>query len=180
MATSKFLSFILRHKPESIGLRLDSEGWADINDLLRLAAGHGRHISHDHLVRVVAGNDKKRFAISEDSLRVRAVQGHSASQVAIRFTPRIPPETLFHGTAQRFMESIRARGLMPSDRQYVHLSPDPATALSVGKRHGKPTVLIVHAAAMTRDGFLYYLSENGIWLTRNVPAKYLEELPRPG
>ena len=170
---SKFLSYILRHKPEAIRLCLDSEGWADVAALLHLAARHGKAISHEQLAQVVAQSDKKRFAFSEDGLRMRAVQGHSSNQVDIRFTPQPPPELLFHGTAERFMESIQAKGLLPGERQYVHLSPDKKTAKAVGKRHGKAVVLMVRSSDMAQDGFLFYLSENGVWLTREVPGKYI-------
>ena len=171
--TSKFISYVLRHKPEAIGLSLDSEGWAEIGALLRLAAAHGNEISHEQLMRIVAQSDKKRFTVSADGLYIRAAQGHSTEQVAISYTSQTPPEVLFHGTAERFCESIRARGLMPGERQYVHLSSDRATAMAVGKRHGKPVIFTVQAAAMVRDGFLFHLSENGLWLTREVPPGYL-------
>lgn len=173
--TSKFLSYVLRHKPESIGLCLDSEGWAEIAALLRLAAMQGNDIPYEQLLRVVAQSDKKRFTLSADGLRIRAAQGHSTDQVAIGYTPRTPPEILFHGTAERFLESIRSSGLVPGDRQHVHLSSDQTTATAVGKRHGKPVVLAIRAATMVQDGFLFYLSENGVWLTRNVPAKYIAD-----
>ena len=172
---SKFLSYILRHKPDAIGLSLDDQGWADIDELLRLSAEHGRSFSRADFMRVVEQSDKKRFAISDDGMRVRAVQGHSAKQVEISFTPQIPPDTLFHGTAGRFLASIRVQGLVPGQRQYVHLSADPATARNVGARYGKPVVLIVRAADMLRDGFSFYRADNGVWLTREVPARYLEE-----
>ena len=171
--TSKFLSFVLRHKPEAIGLSLDGEGFAEIDALLRLAAAHGTALTHEQLMRIVADSDKKRFTLSADGLFIRAAQGHSAKQVDLGFAPQTPPDVLFHGTAERFMESIRATGLVPGERQYVHLSLDQTTATAVGKRHGKPVVLAVQAAQMVRDGFLFYLSENGVWLTREVPAKYI-------
>lgn len=170
---SKFLSYVLRHKPEDIGLTLDREGWADVAELLRRAAESGTEISREVLERVVAESDKKRFALSPDGLRIRAVQGHSTPSVDRDFEPRTPPETLFHGTAQRFMSSIREQGLLPGSRQYVHLSEDEQTALAVGQRHGKAVILRVNAAAMAQDGFLFHLSENGVWLTRAVPPGYL-------
>lgn len=176
---SKFLSYVLRHAPESIGLRLDAQGWADLDELIARAAEHGRRISRERILSVAASSDKKRFGLSQDGRRIRAVQGHSTSEVDISFTPRTPPDTLFHGTAQRFVESIRNKGLVPGQRQYVHLSPDYQTAVAVGGRHGKPVVLTVQAGAMAGDGFLFYLSENGVWLTKEVPARYLEEHNHP-
>ena len=173
---SKFLSYVLRHKPEDIGLSLDKEGWADIVELLRLATKHGAPVTRERLDQVVAESDKKRFALSPDGLRIRAVQGHSTRSVDISFEPLTPPPKLHHGTAQRFLHSIHEQGLVPGERQYVHLSADRNTAFPVGQRHGKAVVLTVNAAAMARDGLLFYLSENDVWLTRAVPAKYLEEL----
>ena len=173
--TSKFLSFVLRHKPEAIGLSLDGEGWAEVDILLRLAAEHGTMVAREDLLRVVEQNDKKRFTLSADGLRIRAAQGHSTAQVDITFTPATPPEILFHGTAGRFMDSIRDKGLLAGDRQYVHLSKDAETAETVGKRHGKAVVLTVRAGDMARDGLLFYLSDNDVWLTREVPSRYLDE-----
>ena len=171
---SKFLSFVLRHKPEAIGLRLDGEGWVDIQTLLSLAAEHGNIISPEQLEKVVAESDKKRFTISEDGLKIRAAQGHSTKQVDIGFSPKTPPDTLFHGTADRFMNSIRNKGLVPGERQYVHLSSDHETAISVGTRHGNPVVLSINTLQMVKDGFLFYLSDNNVWLTKHVPPEYLD------
>ena len=170
--TSKFLSYVLRHKPEAIGLSLDCEGWAEVEALLRLAATHGNEIPHEQFMRIVAQSDKKRFTLSADGLYIRAAQGHSTDQVNIDFSLRNPPETLFHGTAERFLESILATGLVPGERQYVHLSSEHKTAMKVGQRHGKPVVFTVLAEKMNKDGFLFYLSENDVWLTRNVPPVY--------
>ncbi len=171
-STSKFLSYVLRHKPETIGLSLDTEGWAVIDQLIRLANGHGTKLTRELLLEVVATSDKKRFALSPDGSRIRANQGHSI-QTNLNLQPRIPPQTLFHGTATRFEESIRARGLVAGTRQYVHLSIDKTTALQVGKRYGKPLLLEVEVLAMTRNGHEFFKSENGIWLTRTVPTAYL-------
>lgn len=173
---SKFLSYVLRHKPEAIGLTLDQEGWAKIDALLRLAKKHGKTLSHEQLMRVVAQSDKKRFTLSPDQLRIRAAQGHSTNQVDITFTPKTPPDTLYHGTAERFLASIFGQGLVPGKRQYVHLSPDARTAEIVGKRYGAPAILAVRAAEMAQNSFLFYCSENGVWLTREVPAQYLERI----
>ena len=171
---SRFMSLVLRHKPESIGLFLDSQGWAFIDELLARAARINKPISREQLKRIVDDNDKQRFAVSADGLRIRARQGHSTAQVDITFEPVSPPAQLFHGTATRFLDSIRVSGLVPGERQYVHLSPDRTTALAVGNRHGKPVAVTVDAEGMARDGFLFYLSENGVWLTREVPAAYLQ------
>lgn len=169
---SKFLSLILRHKPEEIGLELDDNGWADVDELIRLANSSGRHVTRPLLERVVAENDKKRFAFSDDGKRIRASQGHSVD-VDLALTPATPPELLYHGTASRFLESIRAGGLHSGSRQHVHLSLDVATATKVGQRHGRPVVLVVRGREMHVAGHLFFLSANGVWLTEQVPVGYI-------
>jgi putative RNA 2'-phosphotransferase len=175
VAISKFLSFVLRHEPEAIGLVLDREGWADIATLLDAAAQNGRRFDRAMLQIVVETNDKQRFSISEDGTRIRAVQGHSTASVEIAHVERIPPEFLFHGTATRFLDSIRASGLRPGSRQHVHLSADMTTAIAVGKRHGTPTVLTIAALRMLGEGHKFYRADNGVWLTAHVPTEFLTE-----
>ncbi len=170
--TSKFLSRILRHHPESIGLELDEGGWADLDTLVSLANGAGRRLTREQILQVVARNDKQRFAVSADGRRIRANQGHSI-RIDLGPEPRSPPERLFHGTAERNLESIHRQGLIRGSRQHVHLSLDEETATRVGRRHGRPIVLVVDAGAMVRDGFEFFLSENGVWLTERVPPRYL-------
>ena len=166
---SKYISLILRHKPEVIGIRLDAHGWADVNALL---AGISKKypINRDILEEIVRSDEKQRYSFSEDGTRIRANQGHSI-QVDVELALTEPPETLYHGTAQRF-----AQGLLPQSRLYVHLSPDFETAEKVGQRHGKPVIYLVDAGQMHRDGYLFYLSANGVWLTKVVPAPYLKRL----
>lgn len=171
-STSKFLSLILRHKPEEIGLALDPNGWAVIDELIALAGLRGTQISRTQVETIVAESDKQRFAISADGMKIRANQGHSVD-IALGLAPQTPPEQLFHGTATRFLESIRESGLRPASRQHVHLSSDATTAEKVGSRHGKPVILTVESGQMARDGNLFYLSANGVWLTEGVPAKFL-------
>lgn len=171
-STSKFLSLVLRHRPEAIGLRLDSEGWADIDDLIRLAAAHGRSLSRELIAEVVRTSEKQRFALKDDGNLIRANQGHSVD-VNLNLPPSVPPGILFHGTATRSVSSIRSQGLLPGTRQHVHLSASKLAAVEVGKRHGKPIVLAVDALGMQKDGQLFYESQNGVWLTRKVPVKYL-------
>jgi len=170
---SKFLSYVLRHQPEAIGICLDSEGWVDIETLLQAMQQHGQQLTRDALQTVVDTNDKKRFTISEDGLRIRAAQGHSTQQVAMQYTPVTPPSVLFHGTATRFLRSIQKQGLLPGSRQYVHLSANEEVAYSVGLRHGAPVILEVKAELMRQDGYAFYLADNGVWLTKAVPARYL-------
>lgn len=169
---SKFLSLVLRHKPEEIGIKLDREGWVDIETLLRHLKKASRAITRTELDTLVATSDKKRFTISEDGRRIRAAQGHSV-KVDLGLAPQVPPTELYHGTASASLDDIFAQGLVPGRRQQVHLSPDPETARLVGRRHGKPVVLRVETAQMHEDGHLFYRADNGVWLTDNVPARYL-------
>jgi putative RNA 2'-phosphotransferase len=170
---SKFLSLVLRHKPEEIGLILDANGWADVEDLIRLANLRGAGLTRPLLDRVVAESDKKRFAFSEDGRRIRASQGHSV-EVDLALPPVEPPEFLFHGTAERFVASIRATGLHSGSRQHVHLSLDETTATAVGRRHGRPVVLVVRAREMATAGHAFYRSTNGVWLTDRVPVEFID------
>ena len=172
-STSKYLSFILRHRPDAIGLELDSEGWADIGCLIERATSDGRRLNEELIRVVVETNDKQRFEISEDGRRIRASQGHSID-VDLGLEPSTPPDVLFHGTATRFLDSILATGLEPRGRKHVHLSADETTATAVGQRHGKPVVLRVDAAKMATDGHRFYLSKNRVWLADSVPVDYLE------
>ena len=169
--TSKFLSFVLRHKPGAIGLELDHAGWADVLQLVDCAAADGRKLSEELIRVVVETNDKQRFEMSEDGRRIRASQGHSID-VNLGLKPRTPPDILFHGTAARFLDSILATGLHPRGRQHVHLSADEATAIAVGRRHGKPVVLRVDAVSMVANGMVFYLSKNRVWLADAIPAEY--------
>jgi putative RNA 2'-phosphotransferase len=173
--TSKFLSYVLRHQPDAIGIALDSEGWTDIAALVAAAAQHGRRLDRALIEEIVRSNDKKRFALSNDGLRIRAVQGHSTATVQLQHVETVPPPVLYHGTATRFLDAIRREGLRAGARHHVHLSQEHVTAVAVGSRHGKPAVLRVDAARMAADGFRFFLSENGVWLTNEVPASYLSE-----
>ena len=171
--TSKFLSLVLRHAPDTIGLSLDANGWAEVDQLLAQAASHGKAISREQLNDVVANDSKTRYAFSVDGLRIRANQGHSLATVDIGLPPAIPPAVLYHGTASRFVESIRDQGLIPGSRNHVHLSTTEDTAISVGSRHGKPVVLVVDTAAMQTQGHVFYLAANGVWLSDAVPAAFI-------
>ncbi|MEU6404132.1 RNA 2'-phosphotransferase [Streptomyces sp. NPDC046985] len=167
---SKYLSRHLRHQPERIGLTLDEGGWVGIDALIAAAAAHGFRFSRAELDRVVADNDKQRFAIEGD--RIRASQGHSV-EVDLGLAPATPPPYLYHGTVARCLDAIRAEGLRPMNRHDVHLSPDRETATRVGARRGRPVVLAVDASAMHRDGHTFCVSANGVWLTKKVPPHYL-------
>jgi putative RNA 2'-phosphotransferase len=171
---SKFLSLILRHKPETIELTLDENGWADVAELIYLANKHNKTpLTQALLKEIVVNNDKQRFAFNEDKSRIRANQGHSIT-IDLDLIPQTPPDILYHGTATRFIESIRDRGLIAQSRQHVHLSLDKETAIKVGSRHGKPVVLNIWAAKMHLAGFEFFRSNNGVWLTKQVPVEYIE------
>lgn len=172
---SKFLSYVLRHEPQAIGLTLDSEGWANIDALIAGATRQGYHYSHDVIRHLVATSDKKRFTLSADGASVRAAQGHSTPLVDITWQAKVPPQTLWHGTATRFLTDILEQGLQPRSRQYVHLSADEATATAVGQRHGKPVVLTVEAGRMHAQGFVFYQADNGVWLTESVPVAFIRQ-----
>jgi putative RNA 2'-phosphotransferase len=169
---SKFLSLVLRHNPERIGLTLDSAGWADVAELLARARQHRRPLTLTLLQEEVANNDKKRFAFSEDGTRIRANQGHSIA-VDLGLPEIAPPDRLYHGTATRFVEAIKQQGLRPGNRQHVHLSLDHETAVKVGQRHGKPVVLVIAARQMQAAGHPFYCSANGVWLVAAVPTEYI-------
>ncbi|MEL6846780.1 MAG: RNA 2'-phosphotransferase, partial [Bacteroidota bacterium] len=166
---SKFLALVLRHRPELIGIEPDAEGWVSVEDLLKQCKAHGRHLDLDLLEKVVNENDKQRFAFDESRQKIRASQGHSI-KVALGYAPSVPPAQLYHGTATRFLKSIRQQGLQKRSRHHVHLSADRSTARNVGSRHGLPIILEIDAEAMQQAGFHFYLSENKVWLTDHVPV----------
>lgn len=171
MRASKFVSLVLRHKPEEIGLQLDEHGWADVEKLL--AKMQPRYaIDMATLEEIVRTNNKQRFAFDETHTRIRANQGHTID-VDVELQEAIPPEILYHGTGEKSVEAIDAKGLLPMNRLHVHLSGDEETAVRVGKRHGKPVIYKVKSGEMSRDGYIFYLSVNNVWLTKEVPVKYL-------
>lgn len=169
---SKFLSLVLRHKPQTIGIMLDSNGWTDVTELRTRMARHNMPVSMEELEEVVATNAKQRFAFNEDHTRIRANQGHSID-VELNLTQLQPPVYLYHGTVEKFLESIRREGLQKMARHHVHLSADIETAERVGARRGKPIILQVASGDMFAAGFAFYLSGNGVWLTDTVPPKYI-------
>lgn len=168
---SKFLSFVLRHKPESIGLALDPQGWAFIEVLIDKSKAAGVSFTKEQLLHVVETSEKKRFSVSADGQRIRAAQGHSVP-VNLGLSPQVPPTFLYHGTASRFIESILTEGIRAGARQQVHLSSDQFTAMTVGARHGKPIVLVVDASRMHAARYQFFLAENGVWLTDHVPTQF--------
>lgn len=172
--TSKYISLILRHKPEAIGITLDEHGWANVDELIE-GIRRTRPFSMEMLEEIVRTDSKQRYSFSEDRTLIRANQGHSIP-VDVELERKTPPRVLYHGTGEKYTASIDAQGLLPKSRLYVHLSPDEATAVNVGRRHGRPVVYEVMAEEMERDGFAFFLSVNGVWLTKTVPAEYLRKL----
>lgn len=172
--TSKYLSLILRHKPETIGITLDEHGWANVDELIAGIAKTHR-CNRDILEEIVRTDEKQRYSFNEDKTLIRANQGHSIP-VDVELEEVMPPAELWHGTGEKYTESIDRQGLIPKSRLYVHLSGDEDTAVKVGRRHGKPVLYIVKSGEMYRDGFRFYLSKNGVWLTKEVPVKYLEKI----
>lgn len=177
-ARSRFLSWVLRHAPHEVGVPLDPAGWAPVGDVLRACHDRGLPLDRAGLEQLVAASDKQRFALSPDGQRIRAVQGHSVP-VTLGHPEREPPPWLYHGTVERFLPAIEAQGLRPGQRHHVHLSADPATAATVGRRRGRPVVLRVAAHALWSEGHRFWCSPNGVWLTEWVPASHLQRLPPP-
>ena len=169
---SRFLSFLLRHRPDAVGLTMDEQGWVSIDELLEKSAAAGTQLGREEVLRAVETNDKKRFTLSSDRQRIRAAQGHSI-RVNLGLPHRRPPASLYHGTATHFLSAILSKGIRPLSRRHVHLSANPETARRSGQRHGNPVVLVVQAIRMYADGFLFYQAENGVWLTDQVPAEYV-------
>ncbi len=166
------MSLLLRHHPEAAGLSMDPHGWIETDALIEAVRKKFPEFNKRSLDEIVSTNDKKRFSFNEDETKIRARQGHSVD-VDVNLKETVPPEYLWHGTADRFLDSIRKEGLRKMNRLYVHLSPDAQTAVKVGKRHGRPVILMIDAAKMHADGYVFYLSENGVWLTDHVPAAYI-------
>jgi putative RNA 2'-phosphotransferase len=170
---SKFISLVLRHKPETINLILDGNGWADTSDLITKMNNHGFQVTVDILNHIVFTNNKKRFAYNETQTKIRANQGHSID-VELELKEAQPPAYLYHGTGEKSVNAILVTGLNKRNRQHVHLSSDIETAITVGQRHGKAKIFIIAAGQMKMEGFSFYLSDNNVWLIDNVPVKYLE------
>ena len=171
--TSKFLSLVLRHEPERIGLKLGEAGWVAIDELLSAMNRHGATLTLDQLRHIVATSDKKRFAFSEDGQRIRASQGHSVP-IDLQYSPQTPPEILYHGTATRFVSGIRKDGLKRMERHDVHLSAETKVTFQVGGPHGKPVLLTIRAGEMHRAGHVFRCSANGVWLVNHVPPEFID------
>lgn len=176
--TSKYISLILRHKPETIGITLDEHGWADVSELI--AGVRKTHLlDMEGLERIVAEDEKQRYSFNEDKTLIRANQGHSIP-VDVELEQVEPPEILYHGTATKYEEAIDQEGLIPKSRLYVHLSGDEETARKIGIRHGKPVIYRIKSGEMHRGGYVFYRSVNEVWLIKAVPVKYLEKMTEIG
>ena len=169
---SKYIALVLRHKPEEANLTLNKEGYCNTNDLIKAIRNNFGKFSMEDLEIIVAEDNKGRYSFNEYKTMIRANQGHSTNQVDITFKEVVPPDVLYHGTATRFLNAIYKEGLKPMSRQYVHLSKDTETASKVGTRHGNLVILYIDAKKMHEDGYKFYLSDNGVYLTKEVPSKY--------
>ena len=174
-STSKLIALVLRHKPEEIGITLDEHGWANVNELI---AGIAKTQPFDMsmLEEIVSTDEKQRYSFNEDKTLIRANQGHSIPG-DVEFEQKMPPELLYHGTGEKYTASIDVQGLIPKSRLYVHLSSDYDTE-KVGSHHGKPVVYTVAAGEMQKNGYVFYQSVNGVWLTKNVPVEFLRKEDR--
>lgn len=172
---SKFISLILRHKPEVIGIKLDAQGYVDVKELIEKINNTGKNINIEILEQIVKEDNKQRYSFDEDRNKIRANQGHSIN-VDVELKELEPPKYLYHGTATRFLDNIKKEGIVRQSRLYVHLSNDINTAIKVGKRHGTPVVLEINTEEMYENGYKFYLSENNVWLCEHIPFKYVEIL----
>ena len=171
--SSKYLSLILRHKPEVLGIELSENGWASVDEILSKCQEKDIRADRELIEMIVREDNKTRYAFNEDHTLIRANQGHSVA-VSLGFQPVKPPNLLYHGTATRFLDSIRLSGLTSQSRQHVHLSDNLATAENVGRRHGKLAVLIIESGKMHRAGYNFYCSDNNVWLTDHIPTEYIQ------
>ncbi len=169
---SKFLSLILRHKPQTVGIELDKQGWTNVHDLISKLNRSGKNIDFKTLEIIVETDNKKRYEFNPDKTKIRASQGHSVN-VDLGYTPQAPPEFLYHGTADKFVGSILEKGIQKRNRHHVHLSLDIETAKNVGKRHGMPSIFKIFSQKMHKDGYVFFKSTNGVWLTEEVPVNYM-------
>lgn len=172
--TSKYIALILRHKPQIIGITLDEHGWANVDELIE-GVSKTHPMTMEDLERIVVKDDKQRYSFNDDKTLIRANQGHSIP-VDVELEEVDPPEILYHGTGEKFVTSIEEQGLVPKSRLYVHLSGDVETAHKVGIRHGEPVIYKVKSGEMSRKGFKFYRSVNGVWLIKHVPVEYLERV----
>jgi len=173
----KTISYILRHHPEAFDIKMDSHGWVNVDELIKNMCKSGKIINHEILDRIVMENNKMRYSYNENKTKIRANQGHSVP-VDLELLPVNPPDMLYHGTAENFLDSIYEKGILKMSRNHVHLSGDIETAFNVGNRHGKPIVLVIDTEKMIKNNIKFYLSENKVWLCDYVPFKYISAILR--
>lgn len=171
----KFLAYVLRHNPSAVGIALDGRGWASTQELIDGINRSGKKIDFEILKNIVETDGKGRFSFSEDLTKIRANQGHSIP-VDVEMEQRVPPPELYHGTAEKYLESIKNNGILKRTRNFVHLSWNEETAFKVGGRHGKPVVLVIDAEKMAKDGFVFYLSANNVWQSADIPPEYIKSV----
>lgn len=169
---SKLIALVLRHKPEELGLKMDKHGWVSAQELIE-KLNDIQPFTREMLEQIVREDNKQRYSFNENGAYIRANQGHSIP-VDLGFEPQTPPKLLWHGTSRMATRSILQNGLQRMERQYVHLSEDMDTAITVGKRRGDPVIFIIDTQKMLDDGCVFYRSENGVWLTDEVLPKYFD------
>lgn len=169
---SKYISYLLRHHPEEGNITLDEEGYADTSALIAAVRKEFDEFDMPYLEKIVAEDEKTRYSFTDDKSKIRANHGHSVKGISPGLKEVAPPDVMYHGTAERFMDSIREQGILKMSRLYVHLSADEETAEEVGRRHGKPVIISIDTKKMHEDGLKFYNSANGLWLTDTVPVKY--------
>lgn len=170
---SRYIALLLRHHPEKAGLCLDEHGWVEVEALIQGVRRRYPEFNRAVLDEIVARDSKQRYVYNQDKTCIRANQGHSIP-VDVELKQALPPTILYHGTGEKYVESIQKVGLIPKSRLYVHLSTDIQTAIQVGKRHGQPVIYQIDTQQMIHDGFIFYISANHIWLTKAVPVQYLK------
>jgi len=170
---SKYLSFVLRHRPDDLSIQLSSDGWANVEEMISAMNSQGKVVTIDDLYQIVAQDEKQRYSFNSDKSQIRANQGHSI-EIDLKLQPIIPPEYLYHGTAEKNIDSIREQGLLKRERHHVHLSENENTAKQVGARYGRPVILVIFAQLMNFDGHLFFRSDNNVWLTDEVPPQFIE------
>ena len=167
---SRFMALVLRHKPHQANLTLDENGYVE-SDILCKELG----ITFEDLKLIVISNDKQRFSFNDDQTMIRAAQGHSIKNVDLKLEAAMPPQILYHGTKEEYVKFIQRDGLLIQNRNHVHLSDNIDTAIKVGdRRKGKTKILLIRAMEMRAAGFLFYKSDNNVWLTGNVPSQYID------
>ena len=170
---SRYLSYLLRHNPDDANLNMDKNGWVLVDELIKNTSNK---FTKDNLEHIVLNDKKTRYSFNDDKTKIRANQGHSIN-VDVELEEAIPPDILYHGTADRFIISIMKEGIKSQTRKHVHLSKDKETALEVGLRHGNAVILQINTKEMIKDGIKFYLSKNGVWLTNYIESKYIVREP---